>query len=132
MFLNWVCFLAYNPTDHLIPCGCSNAVLGLITDIGLDRDEQELHAERLKLWSDFNLCWLALCQKQKDLTLDMIERGVQPTNFLTVDIMKNMGEELVRFCDKVEQHGLVDYEIGVWEEEILSSESRHHVTHKST
>ena len=53
----------------------------------------------------------------------MVERGIQPSNFLTADTLKNMGGELVRLCDKVEQQGLVDYEIGVWEEEILSGES---------
>ena len=26
---------------------------------------------------------------------------------------------LIRFCDGIEGHGLVDYEMGVWEEEIL-------------
>ena len=34
-----------------------------------------------------------------------------------------MGDELVRLCDGLERHGLVNYQIGVWEEEIISSES---------
>jgi len=33
-----------------------------------------------------------------------------------------MGKELVRLCDIMEKHGLVDYQMGVWEEEIISRE----------
>lgn len=32
-----------------------------------------------------------------------------------------MGKELVRLCDGIERHGLVDYQYGVWEEQILTS-----------
>ena len=35
---------------------------------GLTKDEAELHDERIKLWNDFNTCWLAVLQKQKDTT----------------------------------------------------------------
>lgn len=31
--------------------------------------------------------------------------------------------ELINICDQLEPYGLVDYEIGVWEEEILFCES---------
>jgi hypothetical protein len=31
-----------------------------------------------------------------------------------------MVDELIRLCDSIEQYGLVDYDIGVWEEEITS------------
>ncbi|KAL1979399.1 hypothetical protein VTN96DRAFT_6056 [Rasamsonia emersonii] len=91
-------------------------------DLGLLRDEQDLHKERLKLWENFNLCWLSLFQKQKDLTRAFLETGQQQpnTSMLTVDIMKKMGNDLVQLCDKMEPHGLVDYQIGIWEEEILS------------
>jgi hypothetical protein len=33
--------------------------------------------------------------------------------------MEAMGEFLMEFCDGIESYGLVDYEMGVWEEEIL-------------
>jgi hypothetical protein len=33
-----------------------------------------------------------------------------------------MGKEIVRLCDIMEKHGLVDYQIGVWEEEIVASQ----------
>ncbi|KDE80537.1 hypothetical protein AO1008_07437 [Aspergillus oryzae 100-8] len=33
--------------------------------------------------------------------------------------MDNLGKELIQLCDRVEQFGLVDYQMGIWEEEIL-------------
>lgn len=87
---------------------------------GLVRDEDELRSDRIKLWNDFNTCWLAVCQKQKDMTEHSIESGTQSQNLLSEDTLIKMGKELVRLCDKMEQYGLVDYQMGVWEEEILS------------
>lgn len=37
-------------------------------------------------------------------------------------MLERMGDEVVRLCDTMERHGLVDYQMGVWEEEIISSE----------
>lgn len=37
------------------------------------------------------------------------------------DGLERMGKELVRLCDSIERHGLVDYEYGVWEEQIIAS-----------
>lgn len=31
-----------------------------------------------------------------------------------------MVEELISLCDQIEQHGLVDYDMGVWEEQIVT------------
>ncbi|OJD17559.1 hypothetical protein AJ78_02372 [Emergomyces pasteurianus Ep9510] len=97
-------------------------LLGNATELGLARDEEELHPDRIKLWNEFNTCWLAVCQKQKDMTQEMLESGLgtTPQNLLTEDILNKMGRELVRLCDRMEQYGLVDYQMGVWEEEILS------------
>ncbi|KAL4898543.1 hypothetical protein BDV59DRAFT_206882 [Aspergillus ambiguus] len=91
-------------------------------DLGILRDDQVLHSDRLQLWNDFNICWLAVCQKQKDMTEELLQTGRQPphTSLLGVDVMENLGKELIQLCDRVEQHGLVDYEMGIWEEEILS------------
>lgn len=81
-----------------------------------------MYPRHLQLWNDFNLCWLALCQKQKDLTQDVVATGHQPsqTSLLSRDRMEAMGKELIQLCDQLEQHGLVDYQMGIWEEEILS------------
>jgi hypothetical protein len=57
------------------------------------------------------------------MTQDLLETGHQlpNTTMLTIDMMERMGQEIVRLCDKMEPHGLVDYQMGIWEEEILSS-----------
>ncbi|KAF3272926.1 hypothetical protein TWF970_009940 [Orbilia oligospora] len=97
----------------------SNAV-----DLGLVRDEQELHKDRSKLWNEFNMCWLAAMQKQKELLLEQRNTGQsiqQPRDLITDENLENMGMELVRHCDNMERHGLVDYQMGVWEEEILGA-----------
>lgn len=54
----------------------------------------------------------------------MLETGeppVAPQSLISEESLENMGSELVRLCDDMEKHGLVDYQIGVWEEEIISS-----------
>ncbi|KAJ5545440.1 hypothetical protein N7461_007744 [Penicillium sp. DV-2018c] len=91
-------------------------------DLGLLHDDSLHYPDRLKLWNDFNLCWLAICQKQKDLILDMIATNQQPahTSFIRRDRMESMGRDLIQLCDQLEPHGLVDYQMGIWEEEILS------------
>lgn len=48
---------------------------------------------------------------------------------ISEDTVKRMGDELVRLCDGIERHGierhgLVDYQYGVWEEQIESGECR--------
>ena len=47
---------------------------------------------------------------------------LSPQSLLDKPMLKRLGDELVRLCDGIEQHGLVDYEMGVAEEEIISSE----------
>ncbi|KAJ9242705.1 hypothetical protein DTO166G5_460 [Paecilomyces variotii] len=91
-------------------------------ELGILRDDQELHAGRLKLWDEFNLCWLSLFQKQKDITQALLQSGERQAHpsMLTLDMLDKMGKELIRLCDKMEPHGLVDYQMGIWEEEILS------------
>ena len=88
--------------------------------LGLNQDNQDLHSDRIKLWKDFNICWLALGQKQKDATLEMIKSRTKPPNLLPVEALEGMIEELLSLCDQIEPHGLVDYDMGVWEEEIVS------------
>lgn len=91
--------------------------------IGLVRDDEGMHGERLKLWEEFNTCWLSALQKQRDMTLTMLDTGQRPhppQSLMETDQMENMGKELVRLCDIMEKHGLVDYQMGVWEEEIVT------------
>jgi hypothetical protein len=76
------------------------------------------------LWNDFNTCWLVTLQKQKDMILEIQATGQQPQHgqdIMAEETLEKMGRELVRLCDSMERHGLVDYQMGVWEEEIISS-----------
>ena len=77
------------------------------------------------MWTDFNHCWLALLQRQKEDTeqlMNLDENAPSPDNLISARFLDRMGSELVRLCDNVERHGLVDYEMGVAEEEIISGE----------
>jgi hypothetical protein len=72
------------------------------------------------LWNDFNHAWLAMLQRQKE----MMESGQQlqrSQSLIPEEGLRKMGNELVRLCDGIERHGLVDYQYGVWEEQIVDS-----------
>ncbi|KAL9072369.1 MAG: hypothetical protein Q9157_005127 [Trypethelium eluteriae] len=89
----------------------------------LVRDDATMHAERLKLWDEFNKCWLAVLQRQKEMIQNLLRTGQSPRppeSMIDHNYMERMGRDLVRLCDNLEKHGLVDYEMGVWEEEITS------------
>lgn len=107
------------PSDSLEPAPVTELPAGLL------RDSTDLQEGRMKLWDEFNTCWLALLQHQKDDTQKLLDTGQPPNpppNLLQADFLVRMGDELVRLCDSMEKHGLVDYQMGVWEEEIVSSE----------
>ena len=84
----------------------------------------DLQNARVNMWTEFNLCWLALLQRQKENTEQMLhlEQQLTPSdNLMSNSFLERLGTELVRLCDSIERHGLVDYEMGVAEEEIISS-----------
>lgn len=90
-------------------------------------DDPDLHADRIKLWNEFNTCWLAVLQKQKDMTLLMLESDrppPPPQSLISADYLDKMAKDLIRLCDDLEKHGLVDYQYGVWEEQIIQSKSK--------
>jgi hypothetical protein len=91
--------------------------------LGLVRDDETHYAQRLKLWEEFNTCWLSTLQKQKAMTQEMINSGQRPQppqTLIDYDTLEKMGTQLVKNCDNMEKHGLVDYQMGVWEEEIIA------------
>ncbi len=92
---------------------------------GLVRDDEAHYAQRLRLWEEFNTCWLATLQRQKTMTQEIVNTGQRPQHPKTLidyDFLEKMGTQLVKNCDNMEKHGLVDYQMGVWEEEIVASE----------
>lgn len=93
---------------------------------GLVRDEQELYGDRTRLWNEFNTCWLVVLQKEKEMLQEFIATGQTPQpprEILREEMLERMGRELIALCDSMERHGLVDYQMGVWEEEILGGKS---------
>ena len=95
-----------------------------LTLVGLTQDDQANNAERIIFWDSFNVCWLALLQRQKDDTQEMLDTGrplAQPQSLLSKEFLEEMGNELVSLCDGLEKHGLVDYQMGVSEQEIVES-----------
>jgi hypothetical protein len=42
---------------------------------------------------------------------------------MSQETIKKLGDELIRLCDGIESHGLVDYQYGVWEDRIETSMS---------
>ncbi|KEY66191.1 hypothetical protein S7711_07648 [Stachybotrys chartarum IBT 7711] len=97
----------------------SKWLLPQVVDLGLSLDDSSLHADRIKLWNDFNHAWLALGHRQREL---MISNQPPPPSqhLMSHETLTKLGSELVHLCDGLEQHGLVDYQYGVWEEQIES------------
>ncbi|OTA61178.1 hypothetical protein K449DRAFT_71374 [Hypoxylon sp. EC38] len=96
----------------------SEWLLSKVVELGLTGDNEHLHRDRIKMWHDFNHAWLSLFQKQKDMMESgQLQRG---QTLVSEERLRKMAEEIVRLCDGIERHGLVDYEYGVWEENIIA------------
>lgn len=87
--------------------------------LGLHHDDESRHAERIELWQHINLCWEALGQKQKDITEEALRSRRQPGDVLSAEAITELANELIGLCDQLEQYGLVDFEMGIWEEQII-------------
>lgn len=78
----------------------------------------------MSLWREFNHAWEGLGQKQKDIIEEALRTRRQPLEVLSISQITNMIDELIRLCDAIEKYGLVDYEMGVWEEQIIGIYTR--------
>ncbi|PQE16580.1 37S ribosomal S9 protein [Rutstroemia sp. NJR-2017a BBW] len=96
----------------------SEWLLGHVQDLGLTVDEVTLHADRVRLWNEFNAAWKGIFTAQKDM-LESGQRIQPPQALMTQEFITKMGNNLTRLCDVVEKYGLVDYQYGVAEEEIM-------------
>ncbi|KAM3073842.1 hypothetical protein ACMFMG_008465 [Clarireedia jacksonii] len=83
-----------------------------------DLDDVTLHADRVRLWNEFNAAWKGIFTAQKDM-LESGQRIQPPQTLMTQEFITKMGNNLTRLCDVVEKYGLVDYQYGVAEEEIM-------------
>ncbi|EXJ79709.1 hypothetical protein A1O3_07992 [Capronia epimyces CBS 606.96] len=96
----------------------SRWLVGSVPALGLHHDDEYSHPDRLALWREFNLAWEALGQKQKDMTEEALRTATPPTDLLSADAITSLLDDLVDLCDQLEQYALVDYEMGIWEEQI--------------
>lgn len=97
----------------------SSWLLTQVADLGLNLDDTSLHADRIKLWNDFNHAWLALGHRQIELMISS-QQPLRAQTVMSKSMVKKMGDELIRLCDGIERHGLIDYQYGVWEEQITT------------
>lgn len=97
----------------------SDWLLSHVAELGLTSDDQNLHKDRIKLWNGFNHAWLAMFQAQKDM-MESGQQAQRSQSLIPKEGLERMGKDLIRLCDSIERHGLVDYEYGVWEEQIIA------------
>ncbi|KAI9646963.1 hypothetical protein NHQ30_004963 [Ciborinia camelliae] len=93
-------------------------VAELVSDEGLTIDEVALHADRVRLWNEFNAAWLGIFTRQQDF-LESGQHLQPPQTLMSLEFIGKMGANLTRLCDSVEKYGLVDYQYGVGEAEIM-------------
>ncbi|KAK9478862.1 hypothetical protein V1514DRAFT_329972 [Lipomyces japonicus] len=84
-------------------------------EIGLAEDGILDHSTLLQFWRIYNECWL--------LVIDKMELFISnPSSGLIIrSRLYDISEHLVVLGDKLHTFGLVDYEIGLWEERIVNS-----------
>lgn len=51
--------------------------------------------------------------------LETGQRVQHPQTLMSQDFINKMAKDLIRMCDSIEKHGLVDYQYGVAEEQIV-------------
>lgn len=119
------------PPNHLPPQALMTATtppsstFKNLTTPGLDKDTPSLSADRLAIWDEFNRAWLTTLSRQHTLTLEMLKTSQappEPQSLMTSMMMEALGRDLVHLCDSVERFGLVDYQMGCAEEEIVGCE----------
>jgi hypothetical protein len=78
------------------------------------------HNERGTYWYRFNLAWLTTLKMQFDMSLEPQNlRGDQA--LLNVAQLEQLGRAIITLGMALHPHGLVDYEHGVQEDEIIDS-----------
>lgn len=96
-------------------------------------DEREKYEARVKyearltFWRNLHYSWVAFLQRQLNDTQTMLSSDrpagrVRSANLLAKDALEQLGDDVVRIANGLERYGLVDYEIGFFENEIIPSE----------
>ncbi|KAK9469613.1 hypothetical protein V1512DRAFT_256661 [Lipomyces arxii] len=82
-------------------------------DLGLADDLVLGYDQRLQFWRVLNRSWISVISRNWQDT----SRGLAR---LTENQLEEMGDFIIDFADGLQSYGLVDYEIGIWEERILN------------
>ncbi|KAI8890637.1 hypothetical protein K501DRAFT_205815 [Backusella circina FSU 941] len=92
----------------------TSAVVDHCEQLGLTSDDHPYNAiDREQFWAGLNNCWLyALAQRHEPSS---------ETERLTDQHLYGLREMVVAWADKLERFGLVDYEMGWWEADILAA-----------
>ena len=101
------------------------SVLALRFLLGLTIDHDDWKELNTRFWNDVNNAWLATLQHQHDLATQMMRTNQPIRNsdaIISAGALERLGDEVVKFCDDIEKYGLVDYQMGFREEEIIDRE----------
>ena len=55
--------------------------------------------------------------------LETGQRVQHPQSLMSQEFINKMAKDLIRMCDVIEKHGLIDYQYGVAEEQIIQGMS---------
>ena len=101
--------------------GATDWLVRNVRTLNLQHDEEGSQTQRITLWRDLNHAWEALAQKQKSATENALRTQQQPSDLLSADAIQDLVNKLIGLCDQLEKYGLVDYEMGIWEEQIIDA-----------
>ncbi|OBT97469.1 hypothetical protein VE01_04264 [Pseudogymnoascus verrucosus] len=102
----------------------SEWLISHVEDMELTVDDTAQEEVRSKLWDDFNNAWLALMHKQMTLTRGLLEAGItlQQPQLMTAEVISKICTDLLKLDDEyLEKHGLINYQYGVLEDQIIES-----------
>ncbi|KAG2175762.1 hypothetical protein INT44_000240 [Umbelopsis vinacea] len=92
----------------------TSGVVDNCEQLGLTSDDHPYNAiDREQFWTGLNNCWLYALAQRNDAGSEL-ER-------LSNEYLFELRDKLVTWADKLEPFGLVDYEMGLWEAEILEA-----------
>ncbi|KAI8369667.1 hypothetical protein BD560DRAFT_330032 [Blakeslea trispora] len=92
----------------------TSAVVDHCEQLGLTSDDHPYNAiDREQFWAGLNNCWLYALAQRHEPSSDA-ER-------MTDQHLYSLREMVVKWADKLERYGLVDYEMGWWEADILAA-----------
>lgn len=101
------------------------SVLALRFLLGFTVDHDDRKELKTGFWDNVNNAWLATLQHQRDLTREMMLTNQPLRNsdaIISAGALERLGDEVVKFCDDIEKYGLVDYQMGFREEDIINRE----------